>query len=268
MLVDTKWRDLGHDHVVWQLVRYWASLGGKKKEQAAWLKLLEASNQLATNDGWLPISAESVATFLQYLELRNTVFAQQYRLLRDEAAALSYCRRKKLAAGTTATQNKDHHQSSKALVATVTGIAGKVCKKFRTNFNPNPQYRCVWCNANGLHVTARNLDGAIPSIVNPVVVWEIKEYWGKTSGGSKMSDAVYECQLVGRELRDFETKTACRVEHVVFVDGKEQWSARQSDLKRFIDLTFQGFIDRLFVGKAVESEWEPHLSGVLTNALH
>jgi hypothetical protein len=57
-----------------------------------------------------------------------------------------------------------------------------------------------------LHVSARNLDGAIPSLANPYLVWEIKEYWGKTKGGSKMSDAVYECHLVGLELRDFETR--------------------------------------------------------------
>ena len=55
------------------------------------------------------------------------------------------------------------------------------------------------------------------------MVWEIKEYWGKTKGGSKMSDAVYECALVGLELRDFEERTgAPRVQHVVFVDGKDQ----------------------------------------------
>ena len=264
MLIDPKWKVLGHDHIVWQLVRYWAALGGKKREQAEWLQVLADSNQLATNDGGLVIDRTSVELFLQYLDLRVVVFNDTFKLLRDETTALAYCRRKKLATGTTATQNKDHHQSSKALVAAVTGVAQKVCRKLKTTFDPSPQYRCVWCNSNGLHVTARNLDGAIPSLLNPVMVWEIKEYWGKTSGGSKMSDAVYECQLVGRELRDFESKTGIRVEHVVFVDGKEQWAARQSDLKRFIDLTFQGFIDRLFVGKAVESEREPYLQDLLS----
>jgi hypothetical protein len=116
---------------------------------------------------------------------------------------------------------------------------------------------------NKLHVTARNLDGAIPSLANPGIVWEIKEYWGKTKGGSKMSDAVYECNLVGRELREFEERTKARITHIVFVDGKEQWSHRQSDLKRFIDLFHQGIIDYLFVGRDVETEWEETLDSLL-----
>ena len=127
----------------------------------------------------------------------------------------------------------------------------------------NPQRRCVWCVKNGLHVTARNLDGAIPSLANPTIIWEIKEYWGKTKGGSKMSDAVYECNLVGRELREFEERTGISVAHVVFVDGKEQWSARKSDLARFIDLSHQGIIDYLFVGKEIELQWEKTLLRLL-----
>lgn len=89
------------------------------------------------------------------------------------------------------------------------------------------------------------------------MVWEIKEYWGKTKGGSKMSDAVYECALVGRELREFEERSgADPVSHIVFLDGAAQWSHRQSDLKRFMDLFHQGFIDHLIVGREVETGWE------------
>lgn len=72
-----------------------------------------------------------------------------------------------------------------------------------------------------------------------------------------MNDAVYECALVGRELRDFEERAgAPRVLHIVFVDGKEQWSHRKSDMKRFIDLYHQGIIDHLVVGGEVETEWK------------
>jgi hypothetical protein len=42
----------------------------------------------------------------------------------------------------------------------------------------------------------------------------------------------------------------------VFLDGKDQWASRASDLKRFIDLFHQGIIDNLFVGREVETEWE------------
>lgn len=129
----------------------------------------------------------------------------------------------------------------------------------------DPQRRAIWFSDNGLHVSARNLDGAIPSLENPSAVWEIKEYWGKTSGGSKMSDAVYECHLVGLELRMFEAKSGIPIDHIVFVDGKEQWNSRKSDLLRFIDLHQQGLIDHLIIGREVETDW-PILAKTVASA--
>jgi len=79
-----------------------------------------------------------------------------------------------------------------------------------------------------------------------------------------MSDAVYECNLVGRELRDFEERSHHkRIIHVAFVDGKQQWAARQSDLRRMIDLFHQGLVDHLFIGKEVETEWSRTLRSML-----
>ncbi|MEW6636824.1 MAG: hypothetical protein AB1425_08420 [Actinomycetota bacterium] len=177
-------------------------------------------------------------------------------MLRTEEEALAYCRSIGAEVRKVRTQSQDHHQSSAAMVAAVSYIAGEYCLECDLTFNKSPDRRCVWMVNNQLHVTARNLDGAIPSLDSPRMVWEIKEYWGKTKGGSKMSDALYECALVGRELREFEDRSgAQRVEHTVFLDGKDQWSHRQSDLKRFIDLFHQGLVDHLIVGREVETEW-------------
>ena len=38
--------------------------------------------------------------------------------------------------------------------------------------------------------------GAYPSIYNPKLVWEIKEYYYSKSFGSRVADAVYEQQLM------------------------------------------------------------------------
>ena len=149
------------------------------------------------------------------------------------------------------------------MIAAVSSISKNVCDEKGLTLDPDPQNRCIWLNNEKLHVTSRNLDGAIPGLANPTIVWEIKEYWGKTKGGSKMSDAVYECQLVGRELREYEEDSGTSVIHAVFLDGKEQWSHRKSDLRRFIDLTYQGLIDHLIVGKQVETCWEQLLEDTL-----
>src|SRR5665811_1250854 len=78
-----------------------------------------------------------------------------------------------------------------------------------------------------------------------------------------MSDAVYECALVGRELRDFEKRTKLHVEHAVLLDGKAQWTSRKSDLLRFYNLYHQGLIDALIVGREVETAWQPFVKSVI-----
>jgi len=198
--------------------------------------------------------------------VREQDFQAARALLRTEAEALAFCEAAGLTPRRTATRSADHHQSSDALVTSVSAIAQRVCARHGVGFVSKPSTRCVWCVENGLHVTARNLDGAVPSLANPWFIWEIKEYWGKTGGGSKMSDAVYECNLVGRELRDFEEVTALnrRVLHIVFADGKDQWLARVTDLRRLIDLFHQGLIDHLFIGREVDDTWEGTLEALLT----
>lgn len=153
------------------------------------------------------------------------------------------------------TQMAGHHQSSKVLVATVEAVTNEVCSSHGLTANVNPQKRAVRIANDYLWVSPRRLDGAFPSLINPYAIWEIKEYWGKTSGGSKMSDAIYECQLVGTELRAFEDKHGIHIEHFVLIDGYDQWRARRADLRRAVDLLYSGLIDELIVGRHVIGSW-------------
>jgi len=211
----------------------------------------------------LPIDPVDVELFFNYLKEREAGEAEAYGYLRTQDQAVKACVDRGLTVEFTRTKSKDHHQSPKAVVALVNDIVRHVCGKKGLSFDPNPQSRCVWCTERQLHVTARNLDGAIPGLANPMIIWENKEYWGGTKGGSKMSDAVYECNLVGRELREFEESTGIRVIHIVFLDGMTQWTARRSDLKRFVDLTNQGLINHLFVGTEIETSLESVLETIL-----
>jgi hypothetical protein len=265
MKAEKIWADLGWRHPLWDLLRFYSSLRGDGAK-LLWLKKLISTSKLEIEgSSAFTIPKENTDLLVQYLRDRANMISLAFESLRSEGDALKHCEEIKVAVGKTATKNAEHHQSSKALVASVSAIAMKVARLRGLKINPDPQKRCVWCNANGLHVTARNLDGAIPGLANPVVVWEIKEYWGVTKGGSKMSDAVYECNLVGRELREFEDLNGIKVAHIVFVDGKNQWTARKSDLVRLIDLLNQGFIDFLFVGKEIETSWEPTLHSLLAD---
>jgi hypothetical protein len=201
------------------------------------------------------ISVELVDLLAHYINDSSALQKMAINFLRTEEEAFDFCKKMNFSVGSTKTQNQSHHQSSKALISAVSGIAERACAELGVSVDSDPQRRALWFSDHGLHVSARNLDGAIPSLQNPSSVWEIKEYWGKTNGGSKMSDAVYECHLVGLELRMFEAKSGLPIEHIVFVDGKQQWDSRKSDLLRLIDLHQQGLIDHLVVGREVESDW-------------
>lgn len=256
------WSELSWRHPVWELVRYYRALKGEKSKKA-FLNELVKEKSLSLDEKTLPLPNEIVDLLFQYLAIESDLYSFTENALRLEEEALDYCKKNKYVAGVTRTKSADHHQSSKAMIACVTGLSKKVCKEKGLELDADPQNRCVWLDEQELHVTSRNLDGAIPSLANPSVIWEIKEYWGKTKGGSKMSDAVYECQLVGRELREYEERSKSKITHVVFLDGKEQWSHRKSDLRRFIDLTYQGLIDYLIVGKEVETDWENILQATI-----
>lgn len=246
----------------WTLLRYFRSLRLRDKQRDKWIAKLRESTQLPEQESSIPIRPESIDLLEAYILESEQLLTDARRLLRTEDEAKEFCVTQNLLIGSTNTSNKTHHQSSKALVAAVSGIAEKVCIPKEIPLNTDPQRRAVWLSEQNLHVSARNLDGAIPSLNNPIAIWEIKEYWGKTKGGSKMSDAVYECQLVGLELRMFEKSGASSISHIVFLDGKDQWESRKSDLLRFIDLHQQGLIDHLLIGKEVESEWMPLVENI------
>ena len=234
-----------------------------KRIAAAWREKLEKSAVLEVDeDNSFPVARDHVRLLCRYLDGQEADLRAANAVLRDEASAIAFAESVKATIRVIATQSADH-QSSAATVAGVSFIAEKVCNAKGVGCDTLPQRRCVWLADNQLHVTARNLDGAAPALLFPKVIWEIKEYWGKIKGGSKMSDAVYECHLVGRELREFEERTGISVAHVAFVDGQVQWSHRQSDLRRFIDLFHQGIIDHLFIGKEVETDWESLLESLL-----
>jgi len=256
MKAATVFKKLGWKHEIWQWVRYYNSVLKRDKEKELFLK--------TGNINGFTISPDNLKLLNSYIQYRERLLPEIYELLRTEEEAKLFCERLGVEVGTTTTRSRDHHQSSKAMVAAAGYLAVAVASRYGLTAEINPQKPAVWCERERLIVTARNLDGAIPSLENPRVVWEIKEYWGKTQGGSKMSDAIYECMLVGMELRISEEEFGARkVWHALLLDGREQWGCRISDLRRAIDILHQGLIDVLIVGKEVETEWAPFLESVL-----
>lgn len=265
----SRWQRIGWEHDVWSVVRFCRAI--KAPARARWLAELIADGNLEVGDGMtLPVARELVELVAAYIPAAERAAVVAMAHLRNEDDANKFCKSLQDGVGVTKTRSADHHQATKPMVAAVGEVARKVCEDRSLRLVDNPQGRNVWLARNHLHVSARRLDGAVSSLVNPFAVWEIKEYWGGgegKSGGSKMSDAVYECHLVGQELRTFERKSGARVRHFVFVDGRNQWGSRRSDMLRLLDLEAQGFIDRLFVGTDVETIWEDVLRRTISEAV-
>ena len=74
-----------------------------------------------------------------------------------------------------------------------------------------------------LRTFSRRMDGAYPSIVNPLAVWEIKEYYGSTTFGSRIADGVYETMLDGEEFAELREHEGIDVKHYLIVDDYHTW---------------------------------------------
>lgn len=127
----------------------------------------------------LVVPEGTIERFLDYLDNREADLEVANAMLRTKEDALAFCETLKFKVGMTATKLEGWTDTPQAMVAAVTGIAAMVCADKTMSLNSKPDRRCLWLAENHLHVTARNLDGAVPALANPKIVWEIKEYWGR-----------------------------------------------------------------------------------------
>jgi len=105
---------------------------------------------------------------------------------------------------------------------------------------------------------ARRVDGCFPRTVNPVAVWEIKEYYYTTTFGSRVADGVYETLLDGLELRELQEHEGIRVLHYLMLDGRYTWwDCGRSYLCRVIDMLNMGCVDEVLFGREVIDRLPP-----------
>lgn len=103
-----------------------------------------------------------------------------------------------------------------------------------------------------LRTLARRIDGAFPSVVNPIAVWEIKEYYYTTTFGSRVADGVYETLLDGMELKELREHEGISVLHYLIVDAHYTWwDCGKSYLCRILDMLHMGSVDEVLFGHEV-----------------
>lgn len=99
---------------------------------------------------------------------------------------------------------------------------------------------------------ARRVDGAFPNSINPIAVWEIKEYYYTTTFGSRVADGIYETLLDGLEIEELREHESIDIKHYLVVDAYETWWKQgKSYLCRIIDILHMGYIDEALFGYEV-----------------
>ena len=103
-----------------------------------------------------------------------------------------------------------------------------------------------------LRTLARRVDGAFPSSVNPIAIWEIKEYYYTTTFGSRVADGIYESLLDGLEIEELREHEGVDIKHYLIVDAHDTWWKQgKSYLCRIIDMLHMGYMDEVLFGREV-----------------
>lgn len=110
----------------------------------------------------------------------------------------------------------------------------------------------ITSNGMPLRTLSRRVDGSFPDTINPIAIWEIKEYYYTTTFGSRVADGVYETLLDGMELEELYTNENKKVLHYLMLDAHYTWwSCGKSYLCRIIDLLNMGYVDEVLFGYEV-----------------
>lgn len=225
-------------------------------------KILEAMDSLTLNSEHLKttdgvMQSEYATKLIDYFQYRANVLNDtvQHQLQTKEQAEAMYLRlTRSIQSNRSVAMNKQ--KGEKATVAYLTAMVNLLIESNAEGmeYDHNPmQLTTVTKDGKPLRTLARRVDGAFPSVVNPVAIWEIKEYYHTTTFGSRVADGVYETLLDGLELEEMRIETGIDIQHVLILDAHYTWwQCGRSYLCRMIDMLHMGYVDEILFGKEIE----------------
>lgn len=213
---------------------------------------LDYSKVIDKHDKFTPYGNLIVA----YLQHRSYVLRHEVepRLMKvDEAKELFEKLKKQYKPTCALPLNKQ--KGDKKGHAFLTGIVNMIIeansKTFDCNYDPK-ELTAFTKDGFPIRTLSRRVDGAFPSVINPIAIWEIKEYYYTTTFGSRVADGVYETWLDGLELREVKDNLQIHVEHFLIIDDHFTWWTKgRSYLCRIIDMLHMGILTEALFGKEV-----------------
>ncbi len=193
---------------------------------------------------------------VDYFILRAKVlneFVEPHLMGKDEARAIYQELRAKLRPKCPLPQNKQ--KGDKKAPAYLTAIINMLIESniqgMPCDYDPR-ELTTITREGKPIRTLARRVDGAFPGPVNPIAVWEIKEYYYTTTFGSRVADGVYETLLDGMEIEELREKENIDVKHYLMVDDRfTWWKCGRSYLCRIIDMLHMGYVDEVLFGREV-----------------
>ena len=195
-------------------------------------------------------------TILAYFRYRADVlntFVEPHLIDVDKARSLYEQIKKKLKPSCPLPLNKQ--SGKKKTPAYLTGIVNMLieanARGIACDYDPR-ELTTVTRNGKPLRTLSRRVDGAFPKAVNPIAVWEIKEYYYTTTFGSRVADGVYETLLDGMEIEELREHESIDLKHYLIIDSHYTWwICGRSYLCRIIDMLHMRYVDEVLFGREV-----------------
>ena len=202
---------------------------------------------------------ELATDLLDYFTERARILNGQVRpslMNVEEARELFEDLRKELDPHCPIPMNKQ--KGEKKAEAFLTGIVNMMIEKCSQGIPCDYDPRTLTTITHGgapLRTLARRVDGAFPSAINPIALWEIKEYYYTTTFGSRVADGVYETLLDGMELEELREHEGIDVKHYLMADAYfTWWECGKPYLCRMFDMLHMGYVDEILFGRQVVEE--------------
>jgi hypothetical protein len=217
---------------------------------------LDVSHVVGRNGKATPLAL----SLLQYLKFRARVLADDVsrRLMDAEEARRMFQKLRRQLRTTRCPIPMNKQKGAKKAPAYLTGMVNMLidanAKDLPCDYDPH-RLTTVTSDGAPVRTLARRVDGAFPGPVNPIAVWEIKEYYYTTTFGSRVADGIYESLLDGMELEELREHETIDVKHYLMVDGRYTWwNCGRSYLCRIVDMLHMGYVDEVLFGREIIDE--------------
>ncbi|MDX1947276.1 MAG: hypothetical protein SFU86_17880 [Pirellulaceae bacterium] len=214
------------------------------------------SSQIVNSAGQPTDLGRDLIDYFDYRARVLNTFAERNLMNAEEAQELFEKLQKRLKSQRPVPLNKQSQEKKKPayLTAIVNMLIEASIEGLACDYDPR-KLTTITQGGAPFRTLARRIDGAFPSPVNPIAVWEIKEYYYTTTFGSRVADGVYETLLDGMEIEEIRRETAgqTHIRHYLMVDAHYTWWTKgRSYLCRIIDMLHMGYVDEVLFGREVE----------------